>query len=152
MACKLLMQALATSLSGGASKYIQYGNNLKGTLFPLLTTINMPLSMIDTNAKVTQRYYFDETLVRLLRTVISTSVIGTTLVKMVMLFAQIQKLLLMAYLINWKTSQRSLSMSLVFHTTTMLLEPVCQTLFLQLKVRPTNLTLTETEHLSDIKK
>ena len=141
----------------GASKYIEYGKQLKGDSISFVNNYKYaPVYGVLPNDKVTQHYYFDENTGEALKTVISTfKVTGTTSVKMVMPSAQnLVKLLLM---VKWFTSTSlvnrpkvSLSKSTVSHTTMMpILELVCQTPFSQLKARPTNSTLTVMENLSD---
>ena len=48
-------------IEGGASKYIQYGKQVKGDSISFVNNYKYAsVYGIDTNAKVTQRYYFDE--------------------------------------------------------------------------------------------
>ena len=144
-------------IASGASKYIQYGKQVKGEIVDFVANSNIaPVYSMWNKFEITRRYYLMKTLVKLLKIATSTIVVlGTTSVKMVMPSAQnLVKLLLM---VKWFTSTSlvnrpkvSLSKSTVSHTTTMLiLEPVCQTPFSRLKARPTNSTLMVTENLSD---
>ena len=141
-------------IASGASKYIQYGKQVKGEIVDFVANSNIaPVYSMWNKFEITRRYYFDENTGEAvknryiydrgawyyfgedgnaIRPESGEAVIDGQSTSLV------------------NRPKVSLLKSTVSHTTTMLiLEPVCQTPFSRLKARPINLTLTVTENLSD---